>query len=136
MNTLLNLSELRHENKTRERARLDVFSTVLEQCHSQIKRYNKDHKVTECYFSVPMFIAGKPPYEINVLINYLLHHLRDNGLFAEKRPGNQIFISWSDDDIDIHKYENRKNRIKSSETIYSSNVPVNKENMQMQDKLK
>lgn len=115
MNKLLDLEEVVYENKKRERNRLAIFESVIDQCHSQIRRYNKEHKTRTCLFSVPVVMPGRPPYDFEVLVNYLLYHLMDNGLHAQFMPDtNQIYISWRDEDLDIEKYEQRKNRIKNS----------------------
>lgn len=115
MDRLLDLHTMINENKTREHQRLDIFKEILDQCHSQIRRFNRDHKVRECYFSIPIIKFGKPLYQLDVLVNYLLYHLHDNGLYAEYlKDRNQIYISWKDEDIDIDRYEQRKKRIKQS----------------------
>lgn len=115
MNKLLDLEEVVYENKKRERNRLAVFETVIDQCHAQIRRYNKEHKARTCLFSVPLVMPGRPPYDFDVLVNYLLYHLRDNGLHAQFMPEtNQIYISWRDEDLDLEKYEQRRNRIRNS----------------------
>lgn len=114
MNKLLDLEEVVHESKRREQQKLELFETILEQCHSQIKRFNKENKIRHCKFSIPVMIPGKPPFDFEVLTRYLVYHLRDNGLFVEFIPcSNQIYISWEDCDIDLEKYEQRKNRIRN-----------------------
>jgi len=112
MNKILDLEELLYENKRRERNKLEIFEHILKNCHTQINRYNKEHKVKNCHFSVPIMIAGKPPYNFNVLVNYLLYHLKDNGLFARFLPAtNQIYISWDESHLNLKRYEHRKERI-------------------------
>lgn len=114
MNKLLDLEEVVHESKRREQQKLELFETILDQCHSQIKRSNKENKIRHCKFSIPVMIPGKPPFDFEILTRYLIYHLRDNGLLAEFLPHtNQIYISWEDHDIDLEKYEQRKNRIRN-----------------------
>ncbi len=113
MNKLLDLDEVVREGKRRDTQKLALFETILDQCHSQITRHNKEHRVKFCKFSVPLMVLGRPPYDFDVLINYLLYHLRDNGLYAEFLPdSNQIYISWHEDDMDLDKYQQRRDRIR------------------------
>jgi len=103
---MLDLEELIYENKARERKKLELFSDILKNCHAQINRYNREHKVKHCVFSVPFMIAGKPPFDFNKLTKFLLEKLRNNGLFAEfSSKTNQIYISWDERDIDLERYE-------------------------------
>jgi|SRR3989344_3982179 len=112
MNELLDLESLIRSNRGRDTSKLDVFRDILKQCHQVIERYNREEHIRECFFSVPSFVFGKPPYDMQVLVNFLLHHLRDNGLFAEYLEEKQkIYISWRSEDIDENKYFNRKNQI-------------------------
>lgn len=118
MNKLLDLEEIMHVNKSRERDKLNIFEEVLSNCHEQIKRYNKENKDKSCYYSIPLYILGKPAFDPVVLIRYLLHHLRDNGLLAEYiKQSNQIYISWNENDIDIDRYKKRKERIKGKTSL-------------------
>ena len=112
MNEILDLEDLMYENRRRERARIEVFQEILTNCHSKITRYNREHKVKNCFISVPVFIPGKPPYDYEVLINYLLYHLKDNGLHVRYLPHKkQLYISWDEKHIDLKRYEGRKQRI-------------------------
>jgi len=53
-------------------------------------------------------ILGKPKYDVHVLRNYLVHHLRDNGLRVDILSDLVLYISWKETDIDLAKYLNRK----------------------------
>jgi hypothetical protein len=133
MNRLLDLETLLHENKTRERFQLETFESVLVQCHDVISRHNREDRVRECTFHVPPFIFGKPPYDYNVLVNYLIHHLTDNGLLAKYQVDTgKLYISWRDEDIDVDKYIKRKTIVNSQNQPFSENnvklidnMPVN-----------
>ena len=102
---ILNLESLIYEQKSRTRAKLNVFEHMLEQCHSQIKRYNSEFKLSECYYSIPLVITGIPACDMPNLINFLVYRLTENGLYSKYVPEtNQIYISWKEDDIDLNKY--------------------------------
>lgn len=109
MNKLLDLEQLIHENKGRERNQLHIFEGVLEHCHETITRYNREDRVRECTFSVPHMVLGKPMYDFDVLVNYLVHHLSDNGLYVEFwESQDKLYISWRDEDINENQYLKRK----------------------------
>jgi len=116
MNKIIDLEALVHENKVREQNKLAIFEAVLDNCYSQIKRYNKEIRARECNFTVPLLVPGKPPYDFDILLRYLLYHLNDNGFYTQFMPeSHQIYISWKEEDIDIDKYEQRRDRIKNSQ---------------------
>ncbi len=115
MDKLLDLNEIIYDSKSRERGKLKLFEDILSKCHSQIKRYSREHKARECKFPVPFMVPGHPPYDAQVLINYLVYHVSDNGLYAKYiQSENKIYISWKDEDINIEKYQKRQFRIKRS----------------------
>ena len=112
MNQLLDIDELISENKKQESNRLDLFKTVLTQCHGLIKRHNKE-RIREMYYKIPAFIYGKPKYDMDVLRNYLVYHLEDNGLMVKIIDRYHLYVSWKESDIDLDKYMNRKSNIRN-----------------------
>jgi hypothetical protein len=111
MDTFLDLQALVDERRKQENGRLKTFNTVLQQCFSQIKRYNKE-KIYDMDFKIPLFIIGVPLYDVDAMRNYLLHHLTENGLKVIMLKDNlTLYISWKETDINIEKYMNKKNRI-------------------------
>ena len=107
MNQLLDIDELISENKRQENNRLNLFESILTQCHALIKRNNKE-RIRDMHYKVPAFIYGKPKFDIDVLRNYLVHHLKDNGLRVDIIDRYHLYISWKETDIDINKYMRRK----------------------------
>jgi hypothetical protein len=110
MNQLLDVDDLVQENKRQENNRLDVFENLLVQCHNLIKRHNKN-RIREMEYTIPAFVLGKPKYNIDILRNYLVHHLRDNGLKVTILSPYHIYISWKEEDIDLSKFVHRKTLI-------------------------
>jgi len=44
-----------------------------------------------------MYINGYPPFDHDVLVNYLIYHLDDNGLYVKYlAQNNQLLISWNE----------------------------------------
>ena len=112
MNQLLDIDELISENKRQESNRLGLFESILIQCHALIKRNNKD-RIREMTYKIPAFVYGKPKFDIDVLRNYLVHHLRDNGLKVDILDRYHIYVSWKETDIDLSRYMQRKTGIQS-----------------------
>ena len=111
MDQLLDIDELISENKRQENNRLSLFESILVQCHALIKRNNKD-RIREMTYKIPAFVYGKPKFDIDVLRNYLIHHLRDNGLRVDIIDRYHIYVSWKETDIDLSRYMQRKTGIK------------------------
>jgi hypothetical protein len=128
MNELLDIGELVQENKRQESTKLSVFEEVLKRCHVLIKKYNKE-RIREMNYTIPHMILGKPKFDMSVLRNYLIYHLRDNGLKVEVLDNddpdcNVLYISWKETDIDLSKYLNRKTVINNRGTsIYNIEQP-------------
>lgn len=110
MNQLLDIDEMITENKKQESNRLGIFESLLSQCHSLIKRNNKD-RIREMYYTIPTFVYGKPKYDVDILRNYLIHHLLDNGLYVKIVDRLHLYISWKEADINLSKYMHRKTLI-------------------------
>jgi hypothetical protein len=107
MDQLLDIDEIISENKRQENNRLSLFESILVQCHALIKRNNKD-RIREMTYKIPAFVYGKPKFDIDVLRNYLIHHLRDNGLRVDIIDRYHIYVSWKETDIDLNRYMQRK----------------------------
>lgn len=112
MDQLLDIEELIGENKRQESNRLGVFEGILAQCHKLIHKNNKE-RIREMTYTIPAFVFGKPKYNVDVLRNYLVYHMRDNGLRVDILDRHHIYISWKETDIDLEKYMNRKTLIEN-----------------------
>lgn len=112
MEQLLDIHELVQNNKKRETIQLSIFAEILKSCHNSIRNHNREHKDRkEITYEIPQYLFGKPRFDAEVLRNYLIHHLQDNGLKVILTAPWTLYISWRDTDIDIDKYMARKNRI-------------------------
>jgi hypothetical protein len=110
MDHILDIDEIVSENKKQEHTRLGLFESMLLRCHSLIKRHNKE-RIREMEYTIPAFVYGKPKYDIDVLRNYLVHHLKDNGLRVDVLDRYHLYISWKETDIDLARYIHRKTLI-------------------------
>jgi hypothetical protein len=121
MNELLDIGELVQENKRQEGWKLDIFEDVLKRVHERIKSYNKV-RIREMRYKIPHMLLGKPLYDVDILQNYLVHHLRDNGLLVRVLDRTLLYISWREEDINLERYINRKTIVQNrGSTVY--NVP-------------
>jgi|688.fasta_scaffold11941_22 hypothetical protein len=110
MNTLLNLEELIYSNTKSNKAKEENFNDILNRCHKIINFYNKNYKKKSCYYKIPVFIFGKPLYNINELALFLYKNLTNNGLFVSYIPEeNKLYISWEEDKINYNLYVKNKN---------------------------
>jgi len=112
MDQLLDIDDLIGENKRQENNRLGVFEGILSQCHKLIQKNNKE-RIREMTYTIPGFVFGKPKYNVDVLRNYLVHHLRDNGLRVDVLDRYHVYISWKETDINLERYMNRKTLIEN-----------------------
>ena len=115
MDQLLDIDTIINENKRQEGNRLGVFESILAQIHALIKRNNKE-RIREMNYKIPVFIYGKPKYNVDVLRNYLVHHLMDNGLKVVIIDRYHIYISWKETDINLTKYMHRKTLIQNRQS--------------------
>lgn len=107
MDQLLDVDELIGENKRQEGNRLALFEGILVQCHKLIQKNNKE-RIRDMQYTIPGFVFGKPKYNVDVLRNYLVWHLRDNGLRVDVLDRHHLYISWKETDIDLERYMNRR----------------------------
>ena len=126
MSLILDLTQLVSGSKHIERHTLTVFEGVLKSCHELIVRYNKE-QIKHIYYDVPSYVFGKPMYDVDVLINYLIHHLTDNGLFVQRtEKPKQLLISWDDKYINIDRFYRRQQTIKTEQhNIMMGGMPAN-----------
>jgi hypothetical protein len=134
MNQLLDVNELVSQNKKQEGNRLNLFESILVQCHALIKRHNKD-RIREMRYTLQPWVYGKPKFDVDVLRKYLIHHLKDNGLKVIELDRYHLYISWKETDIDLSKYVQRKlqidNRDMNLYMLEGVSTPLNPSRIQM-----
>lgn len=116
MDQILDIEELIGENKRQESNRLSVFETILARCHKLIQKNNRE-RIREMYYTVPAFVLGKPKFNVDVLRNYLVWHLKDNGLRVDILDRYHLYISWKETDIDLERYMNRRTLIENRSNL-------------------
>ena len=109
--TFLDIEELIVETKKKERMRLDLFKEQLARCHRLIREKNKA-RIKGMRFTLPLFVMGKPVFDVNVLRNYVCHHLRENGFLVKELDTKTLFISWDESDLDLQRFQQTKEKFK------------------------
>lgn len=112
MEQLLDIDELIGENKRQEGNRLGIFEGILVHCHKLIQRRNRE-RIREMTYTIPALVPGKPKYNIDILRNYIVWHLMDNGLKVMVLDRYHIYISWKETDINLERYMNRRTLIEN-----------------------
>ena len=117
-NLLLDLDELHVRHERSEENKIQLFDSILKQCHNKIKKYNTEFKKQECLFAPPVFVLGHPPYDYGELLAYLIISLRKNGLKAEWLDQQKsLYISWRKSDVDMTQYHTHFTDVVYGDTI-------------------
>lgn len=118
----LNLEMLQDEGKDSGRINRQIFKLILARCHKYIKRVNRETESRECRYQIPYFLPGYPAYKIGDAKNYLITHLRENGLRADNMEGSYIFISWAPNNVNYQNYQSRIDRMAERSNVYKVGV--------------
>lgn len=118
--SILNLNELNKEVK--DNYNIETFKIILAQVHRHIKELAKTHK--ECVIKPKEYIFGRPLYNYNELLDYLIFELIDNGLKAHN-TNEGIYISWRKEDINMKKYMKKINPLDQKLSVVNKNTPNN-----------
>lgn len=129
----MNFLNLDYLNKIKSsNIKYETFMSVLHKCHKKINKLN-DLNVKSCFFKPPEIIFGKPLYNYDELLMFLIKELHNNGLLVKYSKKNKdLYISWDISDINYNKYkENIKLNKSDYITLnynfnsYTDNIPVN-----------
>ena len=104
----LNILELHKNINEKANKRKQYFTTVLEKCHSKIRRAS-EKELYECIYDVPEFVVGLPVYKITDCIIFLFENLKENGFNVKYHYPKFLYISWKP--VNVDKYILDKNTI-------------------------
>ena len=104
----LNILELHKNINEKANKRKQYFTTVLEKCHSKIRRAS-EKELYECIYDVPEFVVGLPVYKITDCIIFLFENLKENGFNVKYHYPKFLYISWKP--VNVDKYILDKNII-------------------------
>lgn len=72
----------------------DCFTSILDKCYSRIKRLNSMYKSC-CIFDVPIISCGKPLFDLEVCLKFVIRNLTGNGFQIQYFPPRRLLISWN-----------------------------------------
>ena len=104
MSILLNLDALNAKEEINDD--LETFEMILKKCHSIIQQFSSEN-YKECIINPERKLYGRPLYEYDNCIKYLINALSNNGLYVKYKKNEGIYVSWKKEDIDLEKYYNK-----------------------------
>lgn len=94
VSTTLSTSDLSFEDKKKKIEKEKLYREFLGECYNKIKERNKV-KVYSFIHTVPLITLGKPLYNMEELMNYMIAKLSQGGFKVKPLRVNSIFIDWS-----------------------------------------
>lgn len=113
MSKLVDINELYRPATQKFKDRQKIFDQVLESCHNKIKQVSQFSQ--ECYFTVPRFIIGVPPYDYRELVQHLHESLQQNGLYSAFSPPDRLYISWRPEHVDYEQFQRKRDELRQRE---------------------
>lgn len=89
----INVFDLHRLALVRRQKERDSFISVLEKCYSRIKRVNNIYR-SQCDFDVPIMVAGRPLFDMETCIKFMIRNLTSNGFVVDFHPPRTLHISW------------------------------------------
>lgn len=91
----LNPADLYDKRRNKDAARLRAYNKILEQIYHRIVTLSKmQHASSSLLYTIPPFIFGLPPIDMEDCVIYLLHQLRHSKYEVRYTPPNMLYISW------------------------------------------
>ena len=101
----ISLAELYTLKDKKELSKYITFDNIINICHKKIKNTATIGGMN-IFYEIPYYIYGKPLYNIEDCIKYVVESLRNNGFFIQILPEpntNMIYISWNPNEINKKK---------------------------------
>ncbi len=89
----INVAQLRQILQQREVRQRETFRLLLERCYKNIRACAAARKYA-CAFDVPLFVAGRPLYDVMRCIEYIIRNLTTNGYAVQYSYPRLVLISW------------------------------------------
>lgn len=84
---------LQNIDQIKKEVRNETYNIILTECHNKIKIYGNNNK-PGCFYSIPELLFGKPKYDMNHCISWIIKHLRRDGLTVIQMSNNIIYVFW------------------------------------------
>lgn len=90
----IDMEELFERQKQRDQSRLDTYNILLERIHTRIKLTARQKNDKWIFFQVPEIIFGRPKYDLEICIGFIIEKLQENGFLVKYISPNVLIISW------------------------------------------
>ena len=92
----LDPSELYDKRRSKDAARLKAYNTILGQIYHRVRVISKiNNSPCHLLYTIPPFILGLPPLDIEDCSTYLAFQLRHTGYEVRFTPPNMLYLSWA-----------------------------------------
>jgi len=85
---------LQNINDKTEEIRGSTFNELLTECHNKIKVFGENGRLF-CFYTVPEFRFGKPMFNLQNCVSWIIKSLRDDDFKVIQITKNILYISWS-----------------------------------------
>ena len=88
-----------HIQEKRSKRDSSVKEKILSMIKDKIENASNRHNKTNCIFTVPTFIIGYIPYNVEEMTNYAMKKMIKDGLYVIKLNNENLYISWHINDL-------------------------------------
>ena len=89
----MDIAELHSIHKHQEKLKAQVYRDVFGQCQKIIRKMA--HKRQQfCWYFVPFIVFGKPLYNVDACICFIMYKLKKKGFEVLYYKPNLLYISW------------------------------------------
>jgi len=121
----LNIMEINRIINEKKQRRYEIFERVLSICNSRIKiAAEQEHLRT--FLVIPDFIIGKPSFNLNEGLEYIIQALKKNGFLVKYYFPKMLYVSWDFDEIKQEKKPLAPIQIEKPKALLTSSITTNK----------
>jgi hypothetical protein len=88
-----------HIQEKRSKRDSSVKEKILSMIKDKIENASNRHNKTNCIFTVPTFIIGYIPYNVEEMSSYAMKKMIKDGLYVIKLNNENLYISWHINDL-------------------------------------
>lgn len=113
MSTNLRASDLLRDEHLKKKMRKENYKVQYQKCLNSIKTLNAHCHNTFTIHTIPVVLMGDPNYNMDECILYIKEELKKGEFHVRlMQPGNALYISWSQKDVEKVRKKNEKEREK------------------------
>lgn len=92
---MINIRRLKKINEEKKKNNMETYNKIFEKFCNKIN-YMGDIGKDECWFTVPHFILGIPPYDLDKCCDYIKYKIKEIEFTKYKfYEPNVFYVSWS-----------------------------------------